>query len=383
MPTLHVMQFVNWLKQRHLIIDWHNYGASLVAHRLGQRSIYTKLVSLYEKMWGYKATIHICVSRMMARELLYKYEKRGKVVTLYDRAPESFRQLDVEEIHKFLGDFKLETLVKEQVVNSSFLSPVDSNQTLLTEKSADGKVSFRKDRPVLIVSSTSWTTDEDFQLLIDAAKQYDDLAKAENKNSTGSYAKLLFVITGKGPQKQHYTEIISRMSLEYVAFTTAWLSPDDYPRLLGTADLGVCLHTSSSGVDLPMKVVDMFGCGLPVCAFNYPALPELVVSKSNGFVFENAGELRSQFVHLFKGFPTAQPESHKQLQGMREVIRKSFQKTRWDDNWKSVLLPLLRNLDKTWSDSQMYAENPVYSLGSGTRVSDNEELEEDEEEEQQ
>lgn len=132
-----------------------------------------------------------------------------------------------------------------------------------------------------------------------------------------------------------------------------------FPDLLGSADLGVSLHTSSSGVDLPMKVVDMFGCGLPVCAFSYPALSELVVAKSNGLVFESAGELRSQFVQLFKGYPLDQPDNHVQLAAMRKVIASTFQSTRWEDNWSNTLFPLLRNLDKTWADSQMFAENPV------------------------
>ncbi|KAG0210457.1 hypothetical protein BGX28_009267 [Mortierella sp. GBA30] len=391
-PTLHVMQIVNWLKQRHLVIDWHNYGSSIVAHRLGQASIFTKLVALYERMWGYKATIHICVSRAMARELLYKFEKRGKVATLYDRAPENFRRLETEEIHDFLGELKLEQLIKEQSLNSAFLPSIGTNQTLLTEKkTANGQATFRGDRPVLIVSSTSWTADEDFQLLLNAAKQYDNVAKLENSgkaSSTGKskanlYPKLLFVITGKGPMKQHYEEVISKMDLENVVFVTTWLSPEDYPRLLGSADLGVSLHTSSSGVDLPMKIVDMFGCGLPVCAYNFPALSELVVAKSNGLVFENANELKSQLVHLFKGFPLDQPENHQQLQAMRTVIKDSFQSTRWEQNWNSTLFPLLRNLDKTWADAQMYAENPVYTLNpkAASAPLDLDEFEVDEEDE--
>ncbi|KAK8270782.1 hypothetical protein V6Z12_D11G220100 [Gossypium hirsutum] len=83
------------------------------------------------------------------------------------------------------------------------------------------------------------------------------------------YPRLLFIITGKSPEKEKYEEKIKRLNLKRVAFRTMWLSAEEYPLLLGSADLGVCLHTSSAGLDLPMKVVDMFGCGLPVCAVSY------------------------------------------------------------------------------------------------------------------
>ena len=49
-----------------------------------------------------------------------------------------------------------------------------------------------------------------------------------------------------------------------------------------------------------MKVVDMFGAGIPVLAINYETLNELLKNNQNGMIFNNADELARQLSDLVK-----------------------------------------------------------------------------------
>ena len=106
--------------------------------------------------------------------------------------------------------------------------------------------------------------------------------------------------------------------------------------LLGAADLGVCLHTSSSGLDLPMKVVDMFGAGLPVCAAEFNCIAELVVDEQNGLVFESEMQLEEKLQALLKDFPRNQ----ERLMELRRGVEES-QSVCWEENWKKCAKPVI------------------------------------------
>uniref|UniRef100_A0A7C9AR44 Uncharacterized protein n=1 Tax=Opuntia streptacantha TaxID=393608 RepID=A0A7C9AR44_OPUST len=357
-PTLTAVKWASWLRQSAFIVDWHNFGYTLLGLSLGRGSRFVAVYRWFEKHYGQLAHGSLCVTKAMQHELAQNWGIRATV--LYDQPPDFFRPASLEEKHELFHKLDKELRhcqgFRDCISQGNSMRTDEFRETLFTTKSETGVVE-KSNRPALIVSSTSWTPDEDFGILLEAAVMYDRrvaallneddslqdeiLWKEMNAGGRHAYPRLLFVITGKGPEKEKYEEKIKKLRLKRVAFRTMWLSPEDYPLLLGSADLGVCLHTSSSGLDLPMKVVDMFGCGLPVCAASYSCIEELVKVEKNGLLFSSSSELADQLVMLFKEFPNGCTALTLLRNGALERSSSASWATEWEEHAKPLVLEVI------------------------------------------
>src|SRR5436309_3395552 len=143
----------------------------------------------------------------------------------------------------------------------------------------------------------------------------------------------------RGARRAEFERRFAGLPARRVQLRSRWLEPEDYPRVVGSADLGLCLHRSSSGLDIPMKVADLFGAGVPVLALDYGAcLAERVRHGDNGLLFSTSEQLADILFDLFETFPGDQ----KLLDRLRSGARKSARPT-WEEGWvrdaKPVLLP--------------------------------------------
>lgn len=299
-----------WLAARsrgaRLVIDWHNLTSSMLAMRVKDNHWLVRSTSIYEKCFGRRADGNLFVSSTMRTELARRWGLNG--IVFYDQPAEIFRPL--------IADDRLA-----------------ARTAVLQTLGATGASSF-------VVTSTSWTADEDFGLLLDALLQLDAAMTAEAHNEQEG-ARVVVLITGRGPMRADYEQRFAEAGFRSVRVCTAWLSAEAYPRTLAAADLGICLHRSSSGLDLPMKVLDMFGAGLPVVAFDYGAcLRELVRPGTDGLLFKTSEELAA---HLFTLLSPERPGAGSSLSVLRDGVANRTAPS-WEQTWRTDVLPLLVRL---------------------------------------
>jgi len=349
-PTLAVAWFVRALGSK-VVIDWHNLAFTIMEQSLPPSHPFLPVARRYERLFSRAGDAHLCVTAAMQAWLREQWGVEARV--LHDRPPAFFRALEPQPRHELLRR------LRPQFVDAHGAplwadeaepgSPWAGGGTPWSRVGRNGEATPRDDAPALLISSTSWTADEDFGLLLGALRQLDERLSGGNDGNDGNEGgggggargaslRVVAVITGKGPLKAQYEEQMRQQPMARVAVCTMWLEPHEYPRLLGSASLGVCLHTSTSGLDLPMKVLDMLGCGLPVCAVGFRALPELITHGGNGLVFASAEELAEQLTSLV----APGEEAAAALRKLREGVAASEAKQpRWAENWAQAAAPAM------------------------------------------
>ena len=279
-PAFLVVFAVSCIKCVPFCIDWHNYGYTIL--EVNKRPpVVCKLAYWFEKWIGKFGNAHFCVSEGMKQHL--KLEMGIEAQVVYDRP-------------------------KKSVVKKKY----DMRQVLGIPKNY-----------FLTVTSTSWTPDENIGFVLEAVKELQ------------SY-DLALVITGKGPLREFYKEEIKKLNLEKALIKVVWLEWDQYPQLLQQCDLGICLHVSSSGLDLPMKVVDMQAAELPALAYDYSTITEFIQPRVNGLLFKDSEQLARAMVQVMK--------DKEELLKYKQHIAEWKQKNTWEDHWTEKGLPVLREV---------------------------------------
>jgi len=307
-PTLAVSWFSLRRKGVRFVVDWHNLGYTLLQLRLGQWHPAVRLARWYERRDARGVDANLCVSRGLAAFLESRFGVKQASV-LYDRPASAFVPIDRGDRERF-------------------------RQALFT------RLGIRANTVGFIVCPTSWTEDEDFDVVIEAVIRLEERIRGwEAGDAARRFPELVILVTGDGARRSEFERRFAGLPARRIQLRARFLEPDDYPRVVGSADLGLCLHRSSSGLDIPMKIADLFGAGVPVCALDYGAcLAERVRHGDNGLLFSNGRQLADILFELFEAFPADQKALERLRTGARRLARPTWEEG-WTDEAKPVLLP--------------------------------------------
>lgn len=155
-PGLFVIYTVCIFRSCPVILDWHNYSHSILALSLPKRHILVRLTRKIEYAFGRLSNSNFCVTKAMQDDLKTHHEITATV--LYDRPFSKFKPISLGEKHKLF--------MKLSEIYPDLRQGPES--TVFTFKNKIGIIESNRSRSAMIVSSTSWTTDEDFGILLTA-----------------------------------------------------------------------------------------------------------------------------------------------------------------------------------------------------------------------
>ncbi|GMM28960.1 chitobiosyldiphosphodolichol beta-1,4 mannosyltransferase [Martiniozyma asiatica (nom. inval.)] len=308
-PSLPILAIVLMNKlmyhpQIKICVDWHNLNWSILNLKYKNESHFVvKLMKKYESWFAKLVDVNITVTRQLGNYLVESFKvDPSTIIPFYDRPKnELFSPLNDQN--------ELKEIISE---NLNLFNGYD-------------QVNDR-----ILVSSTSFTPDEDFKVLINSLKELDG-------KISGSKNKIWMIVTGKGPLQNEFKKMVEDYNWTNVEIKNVWLPIEQYPKVLKIADLGISLHYSSSGLDLPMKIVDLFGSGVPALTLNFSVISELVKNNQNGLIMNDNDDFKEMADKIYNVLFHDKELYLKIKQGALAESAKG-----WDEEWDSKLKPLFK-----------------------------------------
>jgi len=275
-PSFHIMivlHIYRVLKNCSIIVDIHNYGYTLFQTR---NPLIKKIFKFLEIFWlKLTGSCYFTVSKAMEQEVRQIWNLKN-VMVMYDKPNRNiFKPLSIKEKHLFfkkIDEFKL-----------------NDDETLFTESTNDS-IDEKTNRPLLLLSNSSYSFDDDYDTLLNSLKKYDEKPRS---------CRLILIMSGQGPYKTYWKSKFEQTKFDQIKVIFKWFKTEDYPLIVGSVDYGICMHNSTSGVDLPIKILDLHSCEVPVLAYRYSStINELITEGKNGYLFHNTSELTDLLVKL-------------------------------------------------------------------------------------
>ena len=270
-PAVLALTWARGARNARIVLDWHNTGAELLVAGWPWRQAYAA-AETFAARW---ADTHLAVTLALKRAVQ--------------------RRIGIVDI-RVLRDAPGET---RPAGTPKFGRAAWWRTHAVVEGTGSAAGNVPLENALWVVCPSSWGPDEAMEELMDVATNW-SLAVAGGRS-------LALIATGKGARRAAFVSTLAGngnvVANEKAATVhVAWFSPEDYRELLARADAGLCLHTSSSGLDFPMKLVDFAAAGLPALACDYgPALREAFPAAPGDATFRNERELRARLTALATG----------------------------------------------------------------------------------
>lgn len=278
----------SWRPRPRLFVDWHNTGSSRMVAKYGIAHPLTLFYRWLENRPWPRNTVHFAVSKALADHLTPRVAPGGRIITLHDLP-----------------------------VAATPCKPVSKN---MWAQKWGSLLDGLNPNALWIACPTGWNDEERPEWILERLREFTRALPEKSR-------PLQIIMTGVGPRRPSLSRCEGPGGR--VAALLGWLPLKAYHALLACSDAGLCLHTSTSGLDLPMKLADMRGAQLRACIFRYSGvLNEVYQEPQNGYFFDSPEDLPECLIRLLSELPAAS-------QAPTQIVET------WDEAWKKQVSPLL------------------------------------------